>query len=160
MGIVQKYPIVWWIKRISNFKKSLTFGKSKISVCSLHLSWCFRLNLQLTFNQSQFWNKKNKYYFAIERPSKYNNIITVLITVPLTNKPAWGQRNCMANTVISPYVCLCFSVFIVLCIVSVTAGAPFHPKVISLYNLMSLNCIMLVQNTCREGESAGRGGRL
>lgn len=41
----------------------------------------------------------------------------------------------MAMTVISQYVCLCFSVFIVLCIVSVTAGVPFNPKVISLCSL-------------------------
>lgn len=38
----------------------------------------------------------------------------------------------MAMTVISQYVCLCFSVFIVLCIASVTAGVPSNPKVISL----------------------------
>lgn len=41
----------------------------------------------------------------------------------------------MAMTVISQYVCLCFSVFIVLCIVSVTAGVPFNLKVISLCSL-------------------------
>lgn len=40
----------------------------------------------------------------------------------------------MPVTVISQYVYV-FSVFIVMCIVSVTAGVPFNPKVISLCQL-------------------------
>lgn len=65
----------------------------------------------------------------------------------------------MAMTVISPYVCLCFSVFIVLCIISVTPGVPFHPIIISCYNLC-LYCTTLVKNTCGERERAAMGKRL
>lgn len=41
----------------------------------------------------------------------------------------------LAVTVISLYVRIYFSVFIALCIVFLTAGVPFHPKVISLCSL-------------------------
>lgn len=45
------------------------------------------------------------------------------------------KEHYMALTVISQYVCLCFSVFIVLCIFSLTAGVPFNPQVINLCSL-------------------------
>lgn len=67
---------------------------------------------------------------------KYNNIITVLVTVSVNQKNlSGGKELCMAMTVISQYVCLYFSVFIALCIVFLTAGVPFNPKVISLCSL-------------------------
>lgn len=69
-------------------------------------------------------------------------------------------------TVISQYVCLFFSVFIVMCIGSVTAGVPFHPKIISLCR-MGLQTALRGRKTRadkkarqRATERARRGGRL
>lgn len=80
---------------------------------------------------------------------------------------AWaGKGAFIALTVTSLYVYFCFSVFIALCIVFLTAGVPFHPKVISLCRLGFSTAPCLCKTRVekkerdREKQKAGRGRRL